>query len=101
MRRRSSRAEMLQGLGTRVSLLALESPCSRNKLHLDRHFDLQHIHAVTLLAELLHRSRHNIRFALCILQTFLVFTMHGIANRLQEERNIMRTALIAYALHPS
>ncbi len=98
MGRRSRIAEMLQGFGPRISGLALESLRALDKLHLHRHLDLQHVDSIFFLAELRHRTGNDLRLLLGVLERLLAVAMHVVADKLEEESNIVRPAFVADAL---
>src|SRR6266511_303791 len=65
-------AEEAHRLLTRVGCLPTEGLHPGDKLHIDRHLDLEYIHAVARLRKLLHVRRDVLRLQLGELETLLV-----------------------------
>jgi hypothetical protein len=55
-----------------ISLLACKRFRAFNKLHVHRHFHLQHIHPVAVFGELAHALGDDLRFFLRVVQSFFV-----------------------------
>ena len=68
-------------------------------LHIDRHFDLQHIHAIAVLAELLHAGGNNLGLFLGVVQALFVGALF-VAHEFEEERNVIGAAFVADPLDP-
>src|SRR5208282_1575127 len=70
-----------------------------DELHVHRHFNLQHVDAVPILAELAHTLGDDLRLFLGVLEAFLVRAFF-VADKLQKKRDVVGPALVADALHP-
>ena len=87
------------GFLLRVCLLAFVGLGAFDELHVDRHFDLQHVDAVLVLGELGHGRLHDLGLFLCVLQALFIGAFF-VSNELEEEGNIVGAAFVAKALHP-
>ena len=70
-----------------------------DELHVDGHFDFQHVDAVAVFAEFAHALGDDVRFLLGVLEPFLVRAFF-VADELEEERDVVGAALVADALDP-
>ena len=83
----------------RVSLLSFVRLGALDELHVDRHFDFQHVDAVLVLGEFGHGCLHDLRLLLRELQALLVRAFF-VADEFEEEGNVVGAALVAKALDP-
>ena len=83
----------------RVGLLSAERLGAFDELHVHRHFDLQHVDAVAVFAELAHALGDDLRLLLGVLEALLVGAFF-VADELEEERDVVGAALVADALDP-
>src|ERR1035438_10239498 len=70
-----SSAVVIERFLLRIRTGALKRPRALDELQVHGDLDLQHIHAVTVLRELLHRLGHNFRFQLRVLGALLVHAL--------------------------
>ena len=93
-------AEVLQGLGAGVGLLALEGLGAFDEFHHDGDFDLEHVDAVAGLAELGHGAGDDVGLLLGVGDGLLVAAVGVVADELEEEGDVVGEALVADALDP-
>ena len=89
---------MLERFRARIRLLAGKGFRAGNKLHLHWHLNLQNVHVVLGLTELLHRPGDNLRLAFGVRQALLILPVNVVADELEEEGNVVGAALVADAL---
>src|ERR1700751_744632 len=89
---------MLERFGAGVSLLPLEGLGAGDEFHLDGNFNLEHIDAVLLLAELGHGAGDDVGLGLGVGDGLLVAALVVIADELEEERDVVGAALVTDAL---
>ena len=82
-----------------VGLGALERSGALDELQVHRDLDLQHIHAVAVFGELLHRLGHNFGLQLRVLGALLVQALF-VADEFEKEWDVVGLALVADALGP-
>ena len=91
--------EQVDGFLLGVGLLSAEGLRAFDELHVHRHFDLQHVDAVAVFAELAHALGDDLRLLLGVLEALFVGAFF-VADELEEERNVVGAALVADALDP-
>src|SRR2546430_13332582 len=91
--------KQVDGFFFRVRLLAFEGFRALDAFHVNRHFDFEHVDAVTWLAELPHTLGDDLWFPFRILQSLFVRTFL-VADKLKEEGDVIGAALVANALDP-
>ena len=82
-----------------VGFLSAKALRAFDELHVHRHFDLEHVDAVAVFAELAHALGDDMRFLLGVVETLLVRAFF-VADELQEEGDVVGAALVADALDP-
>ena len=93
-------AEVLQGLGAGVGLLALEGLGAFDELHHDGNFDLEDIDVVARLAELGHCAGDDLGLLLGVGEGLFVAAVGVVADELQEEGNVMGQTFVTNPLDP-
>src|SRR5205807_985031 len=82
-----------------VDLRSAERLRPLDVLHVYRDFDFENLDAVSILRELSHAARDHAGLLLREIRSLLVGAFL-IADQLEEERNIVRAALVANPLNP-
>src|ERR1700730_9393267 len=82
-----------------VGLLPAETLHALDELHIYGHFDLQHVDAVAVFAELAHALGNDVRLFPGVFQSLLVRALF-VADKFQKEWNVIGAALVADALNP-
>src|SRR5450755_1542707 len=96
---RRRRVKQVNRLLLAVGRLAAEGLCACNELHVNRHFDLENVHAVAVFGEFFHAPGYDQGLLLGVLKALFVGALF-IADEFQEERNVVGAALVAQALYP-
>src|ERR1700683_3925911 len=94
-----SLVEQVNGLLLAISFLPAKTLHALDELHLTRHFHLQHVDPVPILAELPHAFSDDLRLFLRVVQSLLVRPL-VISYKLQKVRNVICAAFVANPLYP-
>src|SRR5271166_2185822 len=80
-------------------LTPAERFCALDKLHVHGHFHFEYVDAIARFAELAHAFGDDMRFLLRVVESLLVGSFF-VADKFEEERNVVGPTLVANALDP-
>src|SRR5207244_12198543 len=70
-----------------------------DELPIPRHFDLQHVYTIAVLADLSDALNDDLRFLFGVVEAFFICAFF-ISDEFQEKGNVISAALIAKTLYP-